>query len=207
MSYKRPRLVMALGSRGGYEAFETALGDSYPSIASRGAVYLVEHVYPSMDVVPRYIAKRINLKASIVEEGRELKEGFHLYPGVKDKFEQPRPIAIGKGGDEVLKFARYAEQPELHTIFTFQINKALAAGYGKDMMISVLSGSGGDGCDVLEKAKKAGTMIVVQEPRTIKTSMERMMPNNAKQTGFIDFELPTEGIGQKIKDFFGPAWV
>src|SRR5690606_39097338 len=59
----------------------------------------------------------------------------------------------------------------------------------------VLSGTGSDGSKGVQAIKRAGGLVVVQDPETAKLDG---MPRNAMDTGSADFVLPPNEIPQEL---------
>lgn len=82
------------------------------------------------------------------------------------------------------------------TINTFF--SSLAADKGNKAIGIILSGTGTDGGVGIETIKKAGGLVLVQDPITAKFDG---MPSHAISTGFIDAILPTESMPRYIEDY------
>jgi two-component system CheB/CheR fusion protein len=62
----------------------------------------------------------------------------------------------------------------------------------------ILSGTGSDGTKGIESVKKAGGMVIVQDPATAKFDG---MPNSAINSGYADFVLPPELMPEEIFNY------
>jgi len=210
MNYKKPRLVMALGSRGGYLAFKQVMEELYRDILKKGAVYLVEHRHrpENEGLVLDFESMGMELNAHEVRDGMLLENGFFFCPGIVHERDKVPSTAIKEDEKSGLVCFHYFEtHPQFYRMFTFQIEKALQAGYGEDLLIAFLSGHGDDGCDVLEKSRKGGSKLIIQDPDTAAVgTMPKTVITMANLSGMEegkDYEvLPPGEIGYRINDFF-----
>jgi two-component system, chemotaxis family, CheB/CheR fusion protein len=89
------------------------------------------------------------------------------------------------------------QQPERsRTIDTFF--KSLAEDKGHRAVGIILSGTGTDGSEGVVAIKKAGGMVIVQDPETAKFDG---MPRNAISTGHVDFVLEPEAMPNEIFNY------
>ncbi|WP_018478998.1 CheR family methyltransferase [Pontibacter roseus] len=95
-----------------------------------------------------------------------------------------------------LKLSSKSENGSTRTIDTFF--KSLAADKGFRAVGVILSGTGTDGTEGVVAIKKAGGMVIVQDPGTAKFNG---MPANAINTGYSDFILPPELMPQEIFNY------
>ncbi|MDX5423069.1 MAG: PAS domain-containing protein [Hymenobacteraceae bacterium] len=79
------------------------------------------------------------------------------------------------------------------TIDTFF--RSLAADKGQRSIGIIMSGTGTDGTEGIIAIKKAGGVVLVQDPQTAKFDS---MPRNAISTGYVDYILPPEAMPQEI---------
>ncbi|MDX5419224.1 MAG: chemotaxis protein CheR, partial [Hymenobacteraceae bacterium] len=79
------------------------------------------------------------------------------------------------------------------TIDTFF--KSLAADKKQRAICIILSGTGTDGTEGVIAIKKAGGVVLVQDPLTAKFDS---MPRNAISSGYVDYVLPPEAMPQEI---------
>lgn len=201
--YERPRLVLAIGSFGGYRAFGEVMENVDAEISRKGAIYFVEHLGPRKEDIKFFENIGIHLPAAKISNGTDLERGkFYLCPGhLKMKIKRIYTLSIGKDKDGGNLCFRDFEIPlsEIR-LFSFNIKKAMKAGYGNDMLITVLSGYDDDGCDFIVQAKERGSKIIIQDP---KTAIVGQLPKNAK--GAINsgskHVLGPEEIGYEINEF------
>lgn len=98
--------------------------------------------------------------------------------------------------DNLLQLTEKAHQDRSKTIDTFF--KSLAADKGHRAVGIILSGTGLDGTEGVVAIKKAGGMVIVQDPETAKFGG---MPRNAINTGFVDLVLEPELMPQEIFNY------
>lgn len=166
MIYEKPKLVMALGSSGGYRAFLSVMNDVDPEMMKNGTIYFVDHVGPTGEEIKMYEDAGLDFLGNMVRNREKLKKGTvkfqHDAYGV---FEDDRRIKLITKNGKGLNFMNRKASKDYMGL-AYSIKSALNSGYGKDMMAVFLSGAGDDGCDVLDDLEKNGSNVIIQEPET-----------------------------------------
>ena len=216
MSYKNPKLIMALGSMGGFFSLKQVMDcEERGDILRKGALYLVEHRSEPVDkgLILDYKSLGMDLESNVVADGRPLEPGFHFYKGLKDiqhetqEPERPSSVALWRdargewGPKGKVYFRDFGEELTLENMLNFQLEKAMEAGYGEgNLLVLILSGWGGDGCGrTLGEALKKGATVLVHNPDEI---FYRHMPSNALQTlkdTCDEAEIQRRKYGEEVK--------
>ncbi|MBN2042300.1 MAG: hypothetical protein JW754_00675 [Candidatus Aenigmarchaeota archaeon] len=204
MVYERPKLVMALGSTGGYLGMWEVMDSVDPEAMKKGTIYFIEHeMYTSLykkmfDRIGIYLDENTVRGDTLLENGR-----FYMYPGVfVERDKRVHVLSLHKTVKDEIIFLE-SEIPRKKRfmpgkkVMDFNIDQALKAGYGDDMMVVFLSGFFNDGCYSIERAKKRGVKTLIQAP---KTALKEEMPVNANGKVNVGFRTPEE-IGLEINGF------
>lgn len=206
MNYERPKLVMLLGSSGGYKAFRDVMDHvDYEAVKnSEGSIYLVEHLWPN----PRdlFLSRKSGIKLfrSKVRDGKKLESGkLYIYPNAYEDFSWFRRTYTinpnGNGGE--LQFMRTCP-PGKYLAFTHSIKSAIEAGYGEDMMVAFLSGLGLDGFSGLDAIKENGSKLVFQHPASARCPyIIKELSMRACEIGLDYGALYPHGLGTRINEF------
>jgi chemotaxis response regulator CheB len=81
--------------------------------------------------------------------------------------------------------------PDVITLFL----SSLARNWGGKLVAVIVSGLDADGAEALKTIKEVGGITIAQTPETAEWSD---MPESAIRTGYIDFILSVDEVGQKI---------
>lgn len=104
-----------------------------------------------------------------------------------------KELTIKNNHLELIEKTNAARSKTIDTFF-----KSLASDKKRRAIGIVLSGTGDDGAEGVRAIKKAGGMVLVQEPETAKFDA---MPRNAINTGSADFVLPPELMHREVFNF------
>jgi chemotaxis response regulator CheB len=216
MTVERPRLVIAIGSSGGYEAFAKSMRYVDPDASRAGAIYLAEHV--GDDFLGR--AELLNASTRMgrdfvrAEDGMRLeKGGLYFQSRIYQECGKGNPLlVIGQNGDE--QGPRFVGRPPhgYRMGMDFTLESALEADYWGDLMIVGLSGCGGDGSRALGRVKELDgrgggyPRIIIQEPKSARMpQMPLKMMLMARFLGIPHRIYRPKKIGREINRFFEEA--
>ncbi|TAE09531.1 MAG: PAS domain S-box protein, partial [Bacteroidetes bacterium] len=181
--------VIGVGaSAGGLEAL-TELFANLPEILETNTAYIVaQHLSPNYrSMLVQILAKESVLPVVEAENNQELKAGYiYITPPDFD-------IQIS-GGLIALSKPRTLQGPKPSADILLT---SLAQAYGKNAIGIILSGTGTDGAQGIEKIKTKGGLAIIQNPDTAKYDG---MPLASLQTGLVDYSLPPAKIGQKLEE-------
>lgn len=82
--------------------------------------------------------------------------------------------------------------------------RSIASAYGKNAISIVLSGSGSDGSLGIRSVKEEGGMIMAQDSLTAQFVS---MPHNSIATGFVDYILPPEDMGEELVGYIKHPYI
>jgi chemotaxis response regulator CheB len=217
MDGKMPNLVLAVGSRGGYEAFANILQYVDPDVCGQGFMYLAEHVTgPNIRENKEFEkAERIGFRLTKAEDGMKLEPGkcYHQ-PCVYENARQPILILGNGGNDGELCFRRTEPANRRFGGLSLSLHDALfGTGYANDpkrLMIAALSGCGADGHEVIEEIaammESGGDipLIAIQDPQTAKFyGIPESMKEESERLSVPHRVLEPDEIGHAITMFFG----
>ena len=184
----KPTHVVAIGvSAGGLEALENffnALDDNL------GCSYVViQHLSPDFkSMMDQLLQKYTNMPILQAEDGAELKKNtVYLIPAGK-------LLRIVDGKLELTDLPKENRiNLPINAIFSKLAQDAEYAVIG-----IILSGTGSDGCRGIVALKEYGAMVIAQDPAEAQFNG---MPQNAINTGAVDFVLKTADMSEYIKNF------
>ncbi|MDQ3393498.1 MAG: ATP-binding protein [Bacteroidota bacterium] len=179
--------IIAIGaSAGGMEEIHSFF-DHTP--LDKVSYVIVQHLSPDFKSrMAELLAKHSKLKICDVKHYMKV-ETNQVYMIPHKKF-----MTI-KDGILLLTDKEEVKSPHM-TINTFFVS--LAADQGEKAIGIILSGTGMDGGNGIEAIKKAGGMVLVQDPVTAKFDG---MPLYAVSTGYVDAVLPTEAMPKAIENY------
>ncbi len=186
--YPNPSHVIAIGaSAGGLEALET-LFDALPDELGCAFV-VVQHLSPDFkSMMDELLKKHTNMPTHQATEGETLLANtVYLIPAGK-----LMRVTDGK--------IYLSELPPDNRI-NLPINeffRTLAEDAQNRAVGIILSGTGSDGCRGIQAMKEAGAMVIAQDPEEAQFNG---MPQNAINTGSVDFVLKVADMPQYIKNF------
>lgn len=210
---ERPKLVLAIGSSGGYGTFARIMKNLDPHAYGTGAIYLAEHlsIYSANRLEQSFLENgRMHVNGrdfKDVTEGMRLERGgLYLQPDVYERAgERDSILVLGKNGGRGLRFLR--RRPDTtHMGLSYSILNALYAGYGDDMMLVCLSGCENDGASALERIGNMNgngiPSIVIQDPYNAdEGNMPQRMIDEAERLHLPHLALMPEEIGGEINRF------
>ncbi|CAA9246431.1 MAG: Multidomain signal transduction protein including CheB-like methylesterase, CheR-like methyltransferase and BaeS-like histidine kinase [uncultured Adhaeribacter sp.] len=179
--------VIGIGaSAGGLQALQLL----FQNIPQDSVSYVVvQHLSPdNRSMLTEYLAQESVLTVQEIEDGMPVeKNRVYVIPVSKQLIIRD---------DTLYLTGRSPETPGLRTVNTFF--ESLAAAKGNKAIGVILSGTGTDGTDGAAAIKKAGGLVLVQDPETAKFDG---MPRSAIQAGYADLVLPPELMPDEIFNF------
>ncbi|ACB97369.1 chemotaxis protein CheB [Beijerinckia indica] len=180
------RDIIAIGgSLGAVEAVKNLFRDLPPGIDA--TILIVIHVGT---VGNNYLADIFDEEASIpvtmARDGEKLKRG-HAYVAPADHhlLVMGNHIRLGRGPRENMA------RPAIDPLF-----RSIAVSHGSRTVAVVLTGLLNDGAAGLADVKRCGGVTVVQNPRE---ATAPQMPLEALKTGYVDYIIPLEELGNLLK--------
>jgi two-component system, chemotaxis family, CheB/CheR fusion protein len=180
-------LVGIGASAGGLEAIHK-LFDHFPNNSSFSFV-IIQHLSPDhKSLMAELLSKHTSMQVQEAED---------------DMFTRPNCIYVLPSGKQLtIEHGRLRlEEKTRNREPNFAIDlffESIAKARGKLAIGIVLSGTGTDGTKGAKAIKKAGGMVVVQDPATAKFDG---MPRSAIDAGFVDYVLPPESMPEEIMEY------
>jgi two-component system CheB/CheR fusion protein len=181
-------LVVTIGaSAGGLDVCRRFL-DTLPPVSGM-AFILVQHLDPTHEsLMVDLLASHTSLKVLQAADGMLIeREHFYIIP--------PGKYLSVDGGALHLSQPQARHGARLPFDFLLQ---SLAADLGPRTVCIVLSGTGADGSQGLQRVKDRRGLVIAQEPGE---AAYDGMPRNAIATGMVDMVLPVAGIRAALDDF------
>jgi two-component system chemotaxis response regulator CheB len=169
-------------SAGGMAALNTILPElpgNFPL-----AVIIVQHTHPtSDDFLARYLDEQCTVDVKEADEKEKILPGvvYLAPPNYHLLVEHDKTLSFST--ELPVNFAR----PSIDVLF-----ETAAEAYGEKVVGVILTGANHDGSQGLSTIKKAGGLVVVQDPETAEVDA---MPRSAIETVQPDHILPLERIG------------
>ncbi|MEJ8755581.1 chemotaxis protein CheB [Pontibacter sp. H259] len=180
-------LVGIGASAGGLEALHK-LFDHFPDNSSFSFV-IIQHLSPDhKSLMAELLSKHTNMQV------QEAEDNMYTKPNCVYVLPSGKQLTIEHGRLRLAEKIR-SREPNFAIDLFFE---SLAKSYGKYAIGVVLSGTGTDGTKGAKAIKKAGGMVVVQDPETAKFNG---MPLSAIATGYVDFVLPPDQMPEEIIEF------
>jgi two-component system, chemotaxis family, CheB/CheR fusion protein len=180
-----PRVVAIGASAGGLEALEgffAGLG-----ACNDAAFVVIQHLSPDhKSMMEQLLSRHTPMPVMMVEDGMALQGGkvFLLPPAATMRIES----------------GRLCLSPKRSKVLTLPIDlffSSLARACGPAAIGVVLSGTGSDGSRGAVEINEAGGILFAQDTEQAKFDG---MPRSVISTGVVDFVLPTEAMGAKLKE-------
>ncbi|RDC63195.1 CheR family methyltransferase [Adhaeribacter pallidiroseus] len=183
VNHNEPYVIGIGASAGGLQALHVLFEHIPPDSVS---YVVVQHMSPDhRSLLAEILARESVLKIQEAQDGMPV--------GVNQVYIMPsdKQVTIQ---DNILHLAARPAEPAIpYSIDTFF--KSLAVDKGKKAIGIILSGIGNDGSGGIVAIKKAGGLVLVQDPETAKYDG---MPRHAIQSGYTDFVLPPELMPDEI---------
>ena len=173
-------IVCLCGSAGALNAYRTILArlTGGPGVA----IVVLAHRAPENSTLLPLLANVTDMPVSEVEEGTIL-EPDHVF------LMPPRVYMTTTGKSFHLQPNRRYGWPKSISVFLF----SLASSIGSRAIVVILSGMAADGSDALGLIKAAGGWTFAQSGAVYDS-----MPQNAIDTGHVDYIFPAVGISEQI---------
>ncbi|WP_083919435.1 chemotaxis protein CheB [Pontibacter roseus] len=180
-------LVGIGASAGGLEAIHK-LFDHFPSNSSFSFV-IIQHLSPDhKSLMAELLTKHTSMQV------QEAEDNMFTRPNCVYVLPSGKQLTIQNGRLRLSEKPRNREPNFAVDVFF----ESLAKDRGAYAIGVVLSGTGTDGSKGVVALKKAGGMVVVQEPTSAKFDG---MPRSAIDTGHVDFVLPAEDMSKEIIEY------
>jgi len=177
--------IVAIGaSAGGLEAISRFLETLSPNL---GAAYvIIQHLSPSHpSILPELLERKTKMKVF------QVTDGMHVHP---DCVYVIPPNAYMSIVDSKLTLSpRVKTDGSYHSIDHFLI--ALAPIYQNNAIAIILSGTATDGTEGFRAIKAEGGITFAQD----ESAKFRGMPNNAADSGYVDFIMPPEKMATELE--------
>ncbi|PSR53113.1 hypothetical protein AHMF7605_06015 [Adhaeribacter arboris] len=186
MQDKNPYVIGIGASAGGLQALQTLFEHIPPDSVS---YVVVQHLLPDhRSILTEILARESVLKIQDAENGMPVQENqVYIMPPDKKITIRNNVLYLSERPDNTANYG------SINTFF-----KSLAADKGNKAIGIVLSGTGTDGTEGIAAIKKAGGLVLVQDPETAKFDG---MPRSAIQSGHVDYILPPELMPDEIFNF------
>ncbi|PVY42314.1 chemotaxis protein CheB [Pontibacter virosus] len=180
-------LVGIGASAGGLEAIHK-LFDHFPSNSSFSFV-IIQHLSPDhKSLMAELLSKHTSMQV------REAEDNTFTRPNCVYVLPSGKQLSLQNGRLRLTEKPRNRE-PNFAVDTFFE---SLAIDRGPNAIGVVLSGTGTDGSKGVRAIKKAGGLVVVQDPESAKFDG---MPRSAIDTGDVDFVLPPDQIPHEIMEY------
>lgn len=183
-------IVCVGGSAGGLDAY-MRLMQHFP--ADLGvALVIVNHLRIVAtrlhEILPRYTAMPVTL----------ITEGLAIRPNHVFIIPTQRDLHVRDRRFRLEPISKPRGWPDVITVFL----QSLAQHWPGRIIAVIVSGYDSDGADALCRIRDLGGITIAQLPAT---ATQPDMPDSAIETGCIDYVLPPEAIGEKIRTLIGTA--
>ncbi|MFC6998885.1 chemotaxis protein CheB [Rufibacter roseus] len=185
---KTDHYLVGIGaSAGGLEAIHK-LFDHFPSNSSFSFV-IIQHLSPDhKSLMAGLLSKHTQMKV------REAEDNMVTQPNCVYLLPSGKQLTISNGRLHLVDQVRNREPNFAIDVFF----ESMAKDLGRYAIGIVLSGTGTDGTKGIKMIKKAGGMVMVQDPATAKFDG---MPKSAIETGFVDYIFSPERMPNEIIEY------
>ncbi len=187
-SKKDSHYIIGIGaSAGGLEAIHD-LFDHMPADATFSFV-IIQHLSPDYkSLMAELLSKHTEMKVTDAEEGILLKPNcVYVIPNKNHMTLKNNRLRLTEKNNH--QVPNNAIDIFFHSLAEDKHSNAIAV---------ILSGTGSDGTRGIESIKKAGGMVIVQDPATARFDG---MPNSAIASGFVDYVLPPALMPEEILNY------
>ncbi|HEY4289818.1 MAG TPA: chemotaxis protein CheB [Puia sp.] len=177
--------IVAIGaSAGGLEAISKLLEALSPELGM--AYVIIQHLSPThQSILPELLERKTRMKVLQVEDG------MHVHPD--SVYVIPPNSYVSIVDSKLTLSPRVKTEGGYHSIDHFLM--ALAPIYQNKAIAVILSGTATDGTEGVRAIKAEGGITFAQD----ETAKFRGMPDNAAQSGLVDFVLPPEKIAHELE--------
>src|ERR1700735_5088736 len=181
----KPCPIVAIGaSAGGLEAISRFLESVSPNLGI--AYIIIQHLSPShQSILPELLERRTTMKVF------QVTDGMHLHADCV--YVIPPNAYISIADSKLTLSPRVKSEGSYHSIDHFLM--ALAPIYQNNAIAVILSGTATDGTEGLRAIKAEGGITFAQD----ESAKFSVMPNNAVESGYVDFILSPEKIAHELE--------
>jgi two-component system, chemotaxis family, protein-glutamate methylesterase/glutaminase len=178
-------VVCVGGSAGGLDAYIRLLRHLPPDM--NVAVVIVNHLraVPTLlhEILPRHTTMPVNLIA----------DGMPIQPNHVFIIPPKRDLHVTGGRFQLKPISKPWGWPDVITVCL----RSLAEHWHGQLIAVIVSGFDGDGAAALGQIKDVGGVTIAQK---LDTATQPDMPESAIESGYVDYVLAPEDIGQKIME-------
>jgi len=181
--------IIAIGaSAGGLEALQEFLSH-LPDELNNSSIVIAQHLSPShKSRLVELLSRETDMVVTEAVHGMDLEPGMvYITPPNKEITVKKEKLSLTKPPSDI------GPKPSVNVLF-----QSLASQSAEFVIGIILSGTGSDGAEGVKVLKKAGGLILVQEPFTAKYDG---MPLAAVQTEVVDAVLPPDKMGNEILEY------
>jgi two-component system chemotaxis response regulator CheB len=178
--------LVAMGSSwGGLHALEKVLAGLSPEFST--PIVIAQHRSPDSGsgALGRMLSLRSGLDVCEAGDKDRIERG-RVYMAPADYHLLVEPAGFALSTEETVQYSR----PSIDVLFD-----SAADTYAGELVAVVLTGANADGAYGVERVKRRGGVVIVQDPATAE---KREMPEAAIATGAVDHVLPLEAIASKL---------
>ena len=176
-------IVCVGGSAGGLDAYVRLLSQLPTNMGV--AIVIVNHVRRVATLLHEILPKHTAMPVMLIADGMPIRvDCVFIIPERAD-------LHIRNGRFRLAAISKPRGWPDVITVFL----RSLASNWQGPLVAVIVSGLDGDGAAALRGVKAVGGITIAQDPISAK---QPDMPISAIGTGFVDFILTPEKIGQTI---------
>jgi len=176
-------IVCVGGSAGGLDAYVRLLSQLPADMGV--AVVIVNHMRQVATLLHQILPKHTAMPVMLIADGMPIRvDCVFIIPERTD-------LHVHNGRFRLAAISKPRGWPDVITVFL----RSLARNWKGPLVAVIVSGLDGDGAAALRGIKAVGGITIAQDPISAK---QPDMPISAIGTGFIDFILTPEKIGQTI---------
>ncbi|MEX0771518.1 MAG: chemotaxis protein CheB [Balneolales bacterium] len=183
-------VIVAIGSSaGGLDALYKILA-GFPEKLENAAIIIAQHLSPAYESqLVSLLGKKTKMDVRAVTNGIQIEPGTILVaPPGWDTYLKEGKLYLNREKND----ASSSPKPSIDYLFS-----SLAAYKQQNIIGILLSGSSPDGAIGIQAIKKAGGYTIAQEPQTAEYDI---MPLAAIDSGYVDYVLPPDEIGDEINN-------
>ncbi len=183
---QRPELVVLLASAGGVQAITSILHELPADFGV--PIVIVQHRSAAVpSALPRVLSRSTPLNVKLAEEGET--------PVAGNVYVAPADRHVSLGADRVMHLADGRRIKFVLSSANPLLDSAASALDGH-LVAVVLTGSGSDGTDGVQKVKTRGGIVIAQDPTT---ADHPAMPQSAINSGAVDYVVQVDEIAPLLQ--------
>lgn len=176
-------IVCVGGSAGGLDAYVRLLSQLPPEMGV--AIVIVNHLRQVSTLLHEILPKHTAMPVMLIAEGMPIRPDCVFI--IPERYD----LHVRDGRFHLAAISKPRGWPDVITVFL----RSLARNWRGPLIAVIVSGLDGDGAAALRGIKAVGGITIAQDPISAK---QPDMPMSAIGTGFVDFILTPEKIGQTI---------